>query len=221
MGKFWNLVRKVTQVSISQFVYYNFLCRKVHRKKQALLIPYRGSAIRIEKGAVLILEGRLILNAGLNGKHMRAKETCYLLIEENGILHIKERACIGYSSRLIVGKNGHMEIGSMGCNEGCVFVCLNSITLGNDVMMGWNVTIMDGDGHPVGYGEMEKREGTKPVVVGNHVWLCNGSQLMKGSKIGDGAIIGARSFITGRVKAGAMTSPMPSKIIMEDVGWKG
>lgn len=219
MNRILHFYRKIRQVSFTQFIYYNFLCGRVHRSKGALLIPYRGSAIRLEKGASLILDGRMILNASLNGKHMRARETCYLLIEENGLLHVKERACIGYSSRLIVGKDGRMEVGSMGCNEGCVFVCLNSITMGNDVMMGWNVTIMDGDGHQVGYKEQEKRESSKPVVVGNHVWLCNGSHIMKGAKIGDGAIIGAKSFITGRVKAGAMTSPMPSKVIMENTEW--
>lgn len=207
---------KVSKVSFLQFIYYNFLCKKVHREKHAYLIPYRGSVIKLRKGSALYLNGNLLINTG---RMWGVSENCYLLLGPNAVLKISKRTHITYSCRVVLGPDANMEIGSMGCNTGCEIVCLNSITMGYNVMIGWDVTIVDGDGHPVGYGENEKKETTKPVIIGNHVWLCSGSHIMKGSKIGDGAIIGAKSFITGRVKPGAMTSPMPAKVIMQNVGW--
>lgn len=217
MKNLYNILVKYSKVSMTKFIYYNFFCKKVHRAKRAFLIPYRGSVIRLRKGSALYLNGSIKLNTG---RTWNVKENSYLLVGESAVLRVQERMNIAYSSRVIIGPGAKMEIDSMGCNTGCVFVCLNSITMGQEVMIGWNVTVIDGDGHPVEYRDGKKQENTKPVFIGNHVWLCNGSLVMKGSKIGDGAIIGANSFITGRVKAGAMTSPMPAKVIMENVGWK-
>lgn len=218
MKKLFDKLVEYSKISFTKFIYYNYFCKQVHRTKNAYLIPYHGSAIRLRKGAAIYMSGNLLLNIG---RTWNVGENSYLLLDKDAELHIKEKMFIAYGSRIVLGPGARMKVGSMGCGMNCMVVCLNSIIMGEQVMLGWNVTVMDGNGHPVGYEGQQTRENTKPVIIGNHVWLCNGCHVMKGSKIGDGAIIGARSFISGRVKAGAMTSPMPTKVIMEDVGWNG
>ncbi len=218
MRNLYNTLIKWSKISLTKFIYYNFFCKKIHREKHAFLVPYRGSVIRLRKGAAIYMKGNILLNTG---RMWNVRENCYLLLDREAKLQVEEQMFMAYGSRMEIGDGAQVKIGSMGCNMWCTLICLESITMGKEVMLGWNVTVMDGNGHPVGYEGQQTRKNTKPVIIGNHVWLCNGCHVMKGSKIGDGAIIGARSFISGRVKAGAMTSPMPTKVIMEDVGWNG
>ena len=53
-----------------------------------------------------------------------------------------------------------------------------------------------------------------------HAWLCEGAIIMPGVKIGDGAIIVAKSFVTQNVSAYSMVSGNPAQVIEEDVYWK-
>ena len=43
---------------------------------------------------------------------------------------------------------------------------------------------------------------------------------MNGVRIGDGAIIGAKSFVISNVPAHAMVSGHPAQIVDEDILWK-
>lgn len=215
--RIYQILKIILRMSWHKFIYYNFFCRKINREKHKYIIPYRGSAIRLKKGASINLMGNLYLNYN---RQVGMIEKCYLRLGENSILKVKTTAKFNYNNIVIIEPNGCLEIDSMGANAGCIILCSNSIIIGSGVMLGWNVTVMDSDGHFVGYGKNESRKNARPIVIEDHVWLCSGSMVMKGSKIGKGAIIGAGSFITGRIKSGVVTSPMPSKVICEKVTWQ-
>ena len=59
-----------------------------------------------------------------------------------------------------------------------------------------------------------------PVIIGDKVWLCESCTIMNGVKIGDGGIIGAKSFVIRNVPAYSMVSGHPATIIDEEVLWK-
>ena len=54
---------------------------------------------------------------------------------------------------------------------------------------------------------------TKPVVVGNDVWIGERVLVMGGVKIGNGAVIGAGAIVTKDVPAYAIVGGVPAKII--------
>ena len=85
-------------------------------------------------------------------------------------------------------------------------------------MIGRHVTIRDNNG-----GHYLNRAGyknTRPVIIGDKVWLCEGCTIMPGVKIGDGAIIGAHALVVSNVPAHAMVSGNPAIVVDENVLWK-
>ncbi len=53
----------------------------------------------------------------------------------------------------------------------------------------------------------------KDVEIGNDVWIGQEAMIMKGVKIGDGAVIGARSIVTQDVPEYAIVTGIPAKVI--------
>jgi len=51
------------------------------------------------------------------------------------------------------------------------------------------------------------------VIIGNDVWIGLGSSIMEGVKVGDGAIIAARSLVTKDVPPYAIVAGIPAKVI--------
>ena len=89
-----------------------------------------------------------------------------------------------------------MEITFFG-NTNLKLLCDSNITIGDNVMCGYNCTIKDGDGHDI----FDIESGLvinqcKPVIIENDVWLFSNSTLLKGSIIKSGSIIGYGSVVT-------------------------
>ncbi|WP_288323546.1 acyltransferase [uncultured Eggerthella sp.] len=119
-----------------------------------------------------------------------------------------------YGSRLDVGggaisfrKPFFCRLGPQGCmrlgrgaffNYGCKIIAHERIEIGSDCLFGPNVQVFDFDhGHDrsdIAY----KKQGmeTKPVVIGNNVWLGANVVVLKGVTIGDNAIVGAGTIMS-------------------------
>ena len=60
----------------------------------------------------------------------------------------------------------------------------------------------------------DKEENTHaPVEIGNDVWIAANVTVLKGSKIKDGAIIGAKALVKGEIPENSIAVGIPSKII--------
>ena len=74
------------------------------------------------------------------------------------------------------------------------------VKIGNNVMFGPRVTIMGGD-HNISFVGLPMRfvkEGGKniPIIIEDDVWIGTNVTILKGVKIGEGAVIGAGSVVT-------------------------
>jgi len=106
-------------------------------------------------------------------------------------------------------------------------VAAQSIAIGDDTIISWDVTIVDHNSHSPDW-ELRKHDipnwhqgkkdwtGIKiaPVTIGNRVWIGFGASILKGVTVGDGAIIGACSVVTKDVPPGAIVGGNPAKIIL-------
>ena len=54
---------------------------------------------------------------------------------------------------------------------------------------------------------------SKPITIGNDVWVGAGSSILPGITIGDGAVIGARSVVTHDIPPNAIVVGSPAEII--------
>ena len=93
------------------------------------------------------------------------------------------------------------------------------IEIGEDSMLGANVTIADTDFHSLRphhrSGHTDPSIGTKSVIIGKRVFIGTNSVILKGVTIGDNAIIGAGSVVTRNVPANAIAAGNPCRIIRE------
>lgn len=119
------------------------------------------------------------------------------ILKINGKLTLKGKATFGQGSKICIGPGGHLTIGEGYINtaEGAI-LCYDSITIGKDVSVSWNTTIMDTDFHPIQDLSTNKQSKiTGEISIGDHVCIGMGSTLLKNTTVPDGCIIGARTLV--------------------------
>lgn len=134
--------------------------------------------------------------------------------------------CIINSRIAFDSPNGQVKVGNR-CYLGASFlVCHTGITLGDDVIISWDVTIVDHDSHALDW-ELRKSDVSdwarglkrwdfvtiRPVHIGNKVWIGFGASILKGVTVGDGAVIGAYSVVTRDVPPFTVVAGNPARIV--------
>jgi acetyltransferase-like isoleucine patch superfamily enzyme len=95
------------------------------------------------------------------------------------------------------------------------------IVFGRDCMISSQVYVSLSDMHPI-YDRRTAERINPPasVVFGDHVWAGFRSMIMKGTKVGDGAVIAAGAVVSGPVPANAVMAGVPARLVREDVVWR-
>lgn len=142
----------------------------------------------------------------------------------NGSVHAGRGVMIGRKTVIAsVGTPGapsRVSIGDRTQLRGeCLLNCASSISIGSDCQISWRVQILDTDFHAIIFPDGQASEPTKPVVIGDHVWIGTGATVLKGVTIGDGAIIGAGSVVTRDVPPGVIVAGNPARQIREVASW--
>ena len=151
----------------------------------------------------------------------------YVIIGEKGIIN---------AHFIFESSQGQIKIGDNVHIGQANFICRSSIEVGNDVTMAWGITIYDHDSHSI-YWEHRKNDNlicysdyknhngnnvinkdwgnvvTKPIVIGDKVWIGFDATILKGVTIGEGAVVGAKSVVTKDVEAWTVVAGNPAKII--------
>lgn len=168
--------------------------------------------------------GSIVINGGnlrLGGKYYYGNEPMRsaLGVRKGGKLIVNGDVRFVYGADIEVFKGGTLEIaGGGGFNIGATIVCGERITIGNGVMGGRHVTIRDNNGGH--WMNLPGYRNTKPVEIGDHVWLCEGCTIMPGVKIGAGAVVGARAVVFNNVPANTLVVGNPAQVVCDKVEWK-
>jgi galactoside O-acetyltransferase len=183
-------------------------------------------------------------------KSIYEKSKKYVDIGNSTILldafHVEIRA--GKRKRVLIGNDcmigcnivfeteqGTIKIGDrVFISNGTSFHCINSITIGNDVMFSWGCTIIDNNSHSlisqermddvnnwrkgIEEGQIGKYKNwttvkNAPIVIKDKAWIGFNCIIMKGVTIGEGAIIAAGSVVTKDVPDYAIAGGNPATII--------
>ncbi|WP_417880670.1 DapH/DapD/GlmU-related protein [Vibrio sp.] len=110
--------------------------------------------------------------------------------------------------------------GEIFIGKGCVLqgtsICsYKKVSIGNNVIFGPNVVVMDCSGHALsnrGHSDEFDNLKAEPVTIGNDVWIGYGCIILPGVNIGDGVVIGAGSVVTKNIPANCMAAGNPCTI---------
>lgn len=109
---------------------------------------------------------------------------------------------------LTIGDDFGMTGGSLVCDQ--------RISIGDRVWVGANAVICDTDFHPLDPETRRTRPldgNTAPVEIADDVFIGMNALVLKGVRIGAGAVIGAGSVVSRDVPAGATVAGNPARVI--------
>lgn len=87
-----------------------------------------------------------------------------------------------------------------------------SIRIGDNCMLAANVIISDSDWHGI-YNRIRPFRCTKPVAIGDNVWLGERAIITKGVSIGENSVIGAGAVVTKDIPANTVAAGNPARVI--------
>lgn len=109
-------------------------------------------------------------------------------------------------------------------NDYCHINALNSVRIGDNVLIASKVFITDlehgsyaGDENDSQPSSIVKDRplSSKPVVIGNNVWIGELCSVLPGVIIGENSIIGANSVVTKSIPANSIAVGNPAKVIKQ------
>ncbi len=88
----------------------------------------------------------------------------------------------------------------------------SAITIGDDCLIAPFVYLVDSD-HSIKAGERINKQAnnSEPIFIGNGVWLASNVTILKGVKIGDGAVVAANSLVNKDIGPNEIWAGTPAK----------
>ena len=152
---------------------------------------------------------------------------------EKTFLKIGNDCCIS-GNYVFENENGYIEIGDRTFIGGGLFISIDEIIIGKDVMFSWGCTVIDNNAHSLVSSDriqdvIDWKKGIEDGKIGAYknwnkvshgkirikdkAWIGFNAIILKGVTIGEGAIVGAGSVVTKDVPDYAVVAGNPAKII--------
>lgn len=169
---------------------------RIPHPRAASVVVAKEVIINLAKSArVSVLNGRFLIGESDAPTKLRTRKTeitladnAQLTLHGDVILYEGVGVRITEGAKLSIGDHTYI-------NRSASIDCTQEITIGDYCAISDNVQILDSDFHTITYDD-KISEKSKPIHIGNHVWIGRSTIILKGVAIGDGAIIGAGSIVT-------------------------
>ncbi|MDB4754066.1 acyltransferase [Akkermansiaceae bacterium] len=165
------------------------------------------------------------LNNGQAELHVSCKLQVPLRCDGKGKVTLGEDVKIGYSLGSMSGDGevllqarrpeAVINIGaSTATNNNVFIVANNSVEIGEECLIGEQVTIYDSDFHALKREDRKDSMGTSaPVRIHDGVWLGSRVMVLKGVEIGENAVIAAGSVVTSSIPSNVIAGGIPARVI--------
>jgi acetyltransferase-like isoleucine patch superfamily enzyme len=191
-----NLVMKYARVILDGFlyplVYYNYPGLEL------------GEYVKFKGKPLIDTQGGGYIKIGSNSQ----------IFSRNHDTHVN----YGVPSKLVADRRGARIIIGDNCSIGgaCIHAW-NSITIGNDCLIGTGTNIIDANGHPVHLDNCTSRrprsQVSHPIIIEDDVWIALNCIILPGTNIGYGSVIGSNSVVKGHIPPMSLVMGNPAQVV--------
>ena len=176
--------------------------RLVKRSPARLVIGLlRGGVLKLWYARSLDFGKRVIIDQGVS-----------VFLLQTGRARFADRVYLGRGVE-IQARGGSVSVGfGTGINAYSRIISFNRISIGARCAIAQFVTILDHDHAFASDGRMDGYD-TRPIQIGDNVWIGDKATILKGVTIGDGAIVAAGSVVTRNVPARCIVAGVPARVI--------
>ncbi|MCX6773569.1 MAG: acyltransferase [Candidatus Micrarchaeota archaeon] len=178
---------------------------------------YRGTEIRLKRTSMIYNNGKLMIGYKDADPSFHTDEKNSLNMDENSKFFVDGYFRFFSGCRIAIRDGAVLRIKDGFMSYNSRIDCSKSIEMGDDVIISENVVIMDSDRHDI---LREGYERSKPIKIGDHVWIGIRAMILKGVTIGNGSIVAAGAIVTRDVPENCLVAGIPAKVIKRNIRWK-
>ena len=109
-----------------------------------------------------------------------------------------------------------IKIGNNVATNNNIFICAaNYIEIGDNTLIGQNVTLMDSEMHGIHPDKRREIGEIGSIEIGNNVWIGNNVSILKNSKIGNNTIVATGAVVAGKFPSNVIIGGVPAKVIKD------
>ena len=128
-----------------------------------------------------------------------------------------------------IGRDASAVVGDFTLLNGALIMAEERIEICSHCLVSWNVGIADSDFHPLApaqrlidakalapfYKDRPPRPKleTRPVIIGDNVWIGMHSLILKGVTIGENSVVAAGAIVTKSVPANCVVAGNPAAVV--------
>lgn len=113
-------------------------------------------------------------------------------------------------SKISIGKNCQI------CNRFTAVSEGEGIEIGDNVLVGSSVTVLDSDFHEIDPSRrIDGNPKTGKVVIGDNAWIGDRVMILKGTAIGKNSVVAAGAVVSGEFPANVVIGGVPARVIRE------
>ncbi|BBD44461.1 Hypothetical protein PEIBARAKI_4454 [Petrimonas sp. IBARAKI] len=224
LRKLLKIVDGVSKTNLIKTIYLNF---KILPFKQAIKLPifiYGKIVFRSLKGEININSAVYpgMIKIGKRDYYVEtAVPKCIWTI--NGTINFNGPINFLQGSYILVSNNATLSFGSKEAIIGANIriMCFEKIVIGNTCRISWDCQIMDTSFHYVeNLLDGEIKPLTKPIVIGNNVWIGNRTTISKGAILPDYTIVASNSLVNKdftSIGENCLIAGLPAKLKQQNI----
>jgi acetyltransferase-like isoleucine patch superfamily enzyme len=181
-----------------------FMRRKGMLNVRYLHVVLRLGYWKLRLGRRLKLDGLAFIGPG-----------CQLEVGSNAVLELGRWSWIGHRCKIRCHE-GTVSLGAKSVmGQDCTISAFQHVSIGRECVIADRAMLIDFDHGVVDVDKPIRLQGIykRDVRVGHNVWIGYGACVLRGSSVGDNAIIGSNSVVTHDVPANAVVGGVPARLI--------
>lgn len=173
----------------------------VHRRVRSVASMMRAQSWRVLHPGIEVAAG------------VRVGHGCRLILDPGARLVLGPGCVIDDATTIAVYADGRIDLGQGSfIGHHCTLAARRSIEIGPGTYLAELVSIRDHD-HAVGARPSSGEMTVDPVTIGADVWIGAKTTVLRGSRIGEGTVVGANAVVRGDLPRRAVCAGIPARVV--------